>query len=77
IRLMTNNGLSNKLALPGKYKPMNRIIFIGFVAMGAGLLTSGATSWYLHPDALTHAQYMQFKRATLYVQFGSGVLIMF
>ncbi|WP_323596942.1 cytochrome b/b6 domain-containing protein [Aliarcobacter butzleri] len=77
IKLLSKNSLINKLVLPGKYKPMKRIIFIVFVAMGAGLLTSGATIWYLHPDAFTHAHYIQFKRALLYVHFGSSVLIMF
>ncbi|MFY4783741.1 cytochrome b/b6 domain-containing protein, partial [Aliarcobacter butzleri] len=42
-----------------------------------GLFTSGATIWYLHSDAFTHAHYIQFKSALLYVHFGSSVLIMF
>ena len=76
-KLLIKNSLINKLVLPGKYKPMKRIIFLVFVAMGAGLLFSGFLIWFLHPDAFTHAQYIQFKRALLYVHFGSSVLIMF
>jgi formate dehydrogenase subunit gamma len=45
--------------------------------MGAGLLTSGFIIWFLHPDAFINAQVIQFKRALLYVHFGSSVLIMF
>lgn len=56
---------------------MKRIIFIVFVLMGAGLLTSGFIIWFLHPDAYTHAQFIQFKRALLYIHFASSVLIMF
>ncbi len=77
IKLLSKNSLINKLVLPGKYKPMKRIIFLVFVMMGAGLLTSGFLIWYLHPDAYTNAQIIQFKRALLYVHFGSSVLIMF
>ena len=77
IKLLSKNSLLGKIILPGKYKPMKRIIFIVFVLMGAGLLTSGFIIWYLHPDAFTHAQFIQFKRALLYVHFGSSVLIMF
>lgn len=77
IKLLTKNSLINKLVLPGTYKPMKRIIFIVFVVMGAGLLVSGAIIWFLHPDAYTHAQFIQFKRALLYVHFGASVLIMF
>jgi formate dehydrogenase subunit gamma len=63
--------------LPGSYKPMKRIIFIVFVAMGLGLIASGFALWFLHPDAATHAQLIQFKRAMLYVHFGASVLMMF
>ncbi len=77
IKLLSKNSLLAKIILPGKYKPMKRIIFIVFVLMGAGLLTSGSIIWYLHPDAYTNAQIIQFKRALLYVHFGSSVLIMF
>ena len=77
IKLLSKNSLLGKIILPGKYKPMKRVIFIVFVLMGAGLLTSGFIIWYLHPDAFTHAQFIQFKRALLYVHFGSSVLIMF
>lgn len=77
IKLILKNSLINKLVLPGKYKPMKRIIFLVFVMMGAGLLTSGFLIWYLHPDAYANAQIIQFKRALLYVHFGSSVLIMF
>jgi formate dehydrogenase subunit gamma len=77
IKLLSKNSLINKLVLPGKYKPMKRIIFLVFVMMGAGLLTSGFLIWYLHPDAYTNAQIIQFKRALLYVHFGSSVLVMF
>ncbi|AXX89472.1 FdhC protein [Arcobacter suis] len=77
IKLLSKNSLLGKIILPGKYKPMKRIIFIVFVLMGAGLLTSGFIIWYLHPDSHTHAQVIQFKRALLYVHFGSSVLIMF
>ncbi|MFA6740864.1 MAG: cytochrome b/b6 domain-containing protein [Arcobacteraceae bacterium] len=77
IKLLSKNSLLRKIILPGKYKPMKRIIFIVFVLMGAGLLTSGFIIWYLHPDSHTHAQVIQFKRALLYVHFGSSVLIMF
>jgi formate dehydrogenase subunit gamma len=76
-KLLFNNSLLKRVILPGKYKPMKRIIYIAFVAMGAGLLGSGIIIWYLHPDAFTHGQYIQFKRLLLYVHFGSSVLIMF
>jgi len=76
-KLLIKNSIINKIVLPGKYKPMKRIIFIVFILMGAGLLTSGILIWYIHPDAYTNAQFIQFKRALLYVHFGSSVLIMF
>jgi len=76
-KLLFKNSITKKIILPGKYKPMKRIIFIVFVVMGAGLLTSGFIIWYLHPDAFTHGQYIQFKRMLLYIHFGSSVLIMF
>ncbi|WP_198304804.1 cytochrome b/b6 domain-containing protein [Arcobacter vandammei] len=77
LKILSKNSLIAKIVLPGKYKPMKRIIYIAFVTMGAGLLLSGAIIWYMHPDAYTNAQYIQFKRALLYVHFGSSVLIMF
>ncbi|WP_418185331.1 cytochrome b/b6 domain-containing protein [Aliarcobacter vitoriensis] len=77
LKILSKNSLIAKIVLPGKYKPMKRIIFIAFVAMGAGLLLSGFLIWFIHPDAYTNAQYIQFKRALLYVHFGSSVLIMF
>ena len=76
-KILSKNSLLNKIILPGKYKPMKRIIFIVFVAMGGGLLFSGFLIWFIHPDAYTNAQFIQFKRALLYVHFGSSVLIMF
>lgn len=76
-KLLSNNSMLKKIILPGKYKPMKRIIFIVFVLMGAGLLVSGITIWYLHPDAYTNAHFIQFKRLLLYVHFGASVLIMF
>lgn len=76
-KILSSNSVIRKLVLPGKYKPMKRIIYIVFVMMGAGLLTSGFIIWFLHPDAFTHAQTIQFKRLLLYVHFGSSVLIMF
>jgi cytochrome b subunit of formate dehydrogenase len=76
-KLLINNSLINKIVLPGIYKPMKRIIFIVFVLMGASLLVSGILIWYIHPDAYTNAQFIQFKRALLYVHFGASVLIMF
>lgn len=77
LKILSKNSLLNKIILPGKYKPMKRIIFIVFVAMGGGLLFSGFLIWFIHPDAYTNAQFIQFKRALLYVHFGSSVLIMF
>lgn len=77
LKILSKNSLLNKITLPGKYKPMKRIIFIVFILMGAGLLLSGFLIWFLHPDALTNAHYIQFKRALLYVHFGCSVLIMF
>jgi len=76
-KLLFKNSVLKKIILPGKYKPMKRIIYIVFVAMGGGLLTSGFIIWFLHPDAFTHAQYIQFKRMLLYIHFASSVLIMF
>ena len=76
-KLLFNNSALKKIILPGKYKPMKRIIYIVFVAMGAGLLTSGIIIWFLHPDAYTHGQLIQFKRLLLYTHFGASVLIMF
>jgi len=76
-KLLSNNSILKKLILPGKYKPMKRVIFIVFMMMGAGLLLSGITIWYLHPDAFTHAHFIQLKRLLLYVHFGASVLMMF
>jgi formate dehydrogenase subunit gamma len=76
-KLLFNNSLTKKLILPGKYKPMKRVIYFFFVMMGGGLLVSGILIWYLHPDAFTNAHYIQFKRLLLYIHFGSSVLIMF
>jgi formate dehydrogenase subunit gamma len=76
-KLLFNNSVMKKILLPGKYKPMKRVIYIAFVAMGAGLLASGIIIWFLHPDAYTNSQLIQFKRLLLYVHFGSSVLIMF
>jgi len=76
-KLLFNNSLTRKFILPGAYTPMKRIIYIVFVAMGAGLLFSGITIWFLHPDAYTHGQFIQLKRLLIYVHFGASVLIMF
>jgi cytochrome b subunit of formate dehydrogenase len=76
-KLLFNNSLTRKLILPGKHKPMKRVVYFFFVLMGAGLLVSGIIIWYLHPNALTNAHYIQFKRLLLYIHFGSSVLIMF
>ncbi|BFU78836.1 hypothetical protein ALC152_20510 [Arcobacter sp. 15-2] len=76
-KILFNNSAIKKIVLPGKYKPMKRIIYIVFVMMGAGLLTSGIIIWFLHPDAFTHGQFIQFKRLLLYTHFGASVLIMF
>ncbi|RXK00708.1 cytochrome b/b6 domain-containing protein [Halarcobacter ebronensis] len=76
-KIIFNNSLTKKVLLPGKYKPMKRIIYYFFVIMGAGLLISGFVIWYLHPSSLTNAHFIQFKRLMLYVHFGSSVLIMF
>ncbi|RXJ60787.1 cytochrome b/b6 domain-containing protein [Candidatus Marinarcus aquaticus] len=76
-KLLFKNSLTRKIIIPGTYKPMKRIIYFFFVIMGAGLLVSGAIIWYLHPDAYTNAQVIQFKRLVLYIHFGSSVLIMF
>ena len=76
-KLLFKNSLTKKIVIPGSYKPMKRIIYYFFVIMGAGLLVSGFIIWYLHPDAYTHAQFIQFKRMMLYVHFGSSVLLMF
>lgn len=76
-KLLSSNSVLKKIILPGKYKPMKRIIYIVFVLMGAGLLTSGFIIWFLHPDTFTHAHYIQFKRVLLYIHFASSVLIMF
>jgi len=45
--------------------------------MGGGLLVSGFLIWFLHPDAFTHGEFIQFKRLLLYIHFGSSVMIMF
>ncbi|MGE4296242.1 MAG: cytochrome b/b6 domain-containing protein [Campylobacterales bacterium] len=63
--------------LPGEHKPMKRVIWFFFVAMGAGLLLSGFLIWLMHPSSITHAEVIQFKRALLYLHFGASVLIMF
>jgi len=77
LKILSNNSLIAKIVLPGKYKPMKRVIFIVFVVMGASLLLSGFLIWFIHPDAYTNAQFIQFKRALLYLHFGASVLIMF
>jgi len=76
-KLLSSNSVLKKIILPGKYKPMKRIIYIVFVLMGAGLLTSGFIIWFLHPDAFTHGEFIQLKRLLLYIHFASSVLIMF
>jgi len=76
-KILFNNSLSKKLILKGSYSPMGRIIFIVFVLMGGGLIFSGITIWYIHPDAFTHSEFIQLKRYLLYVHFGASVLIMF
>ncbi|HRF57000.1 MAG TPA: cytochrome b/b6 domain-containing protein [Campylobacterales bacterium] len=63
--------------LPGKFKPSKRVIWFFFAAMGAGLCFSGAMIITLHPNAFTHAEFIQLKRALLYLHFGASVLIMF
>lgn len=77
LKILSKNSLIAKITLPGSYKPMQRIIFLVFVMMGAGLLFSGFLIWFIHPDAYTNAQFIQFKRALLYTHFGASVLIMF
>lgn len=76
-KILFNNSITKKLILKGGYSPMRRIIFIVFVMMGAGLLLSGISIWYLHPDAYTHSEFIQLKRAMIYLHFGASVLIMF
>jgi len=77
LKILSRNSLIKKVILPGKYKPMKRVIFVVFFCMGGALFLSGFLIWFIHPDAYTNAQYIQFKRALLYVHFGSSVLIMF
>ncbi|TLT07282.1 cytochrome b/b6 domain-containing protein [Aliarcobacter thereius] len=77
LKILSKNSLIHKIVLAGKHTPMKRIIFIVFVAMGGGLLLSGFLIWFIHPDAYTNAQFIQFKRALLYLHFGASVLIMF
>jgi len=77
LKILSKNSLIAKIILPGKYKPMKRVIFIVFVFIGASLLLSGFLIWFIHPDAYTNAQFIQFKRALLYLHFGASVLIMF
>jgi len=77
LKILSKNSLIAKIVLPGKYKPMKRVIFIVFVFIGASLLLSGFLIWFIHPDAYTNAQFIQFKRALLYLHFGASVLIMF
>jgi len=76
-KIIFNNSITKKLILKGSYSPMKRVIFIVFVLMGAGLLFSGITIWFIHPDAYTHSEFIQLKRALLYLHFGASVLIMF
>jgi len=77
LKILSKNSLIAKIVLPGKYKPMKRVIFIVFVFIGASLLLSGFLIWFIYPDAYTNAQFIQFKRALLYLHFGASVLIMF
>lgn len=76
-KILFNNSMTKKLILKGSYTPMRRVIFIVFILMGASLLFSGITIWYLHPDAYTHSEFIQLKRYLIYVHFGASVLIMF
>ena len=76
-KIIFNSSITKKLILKGSYSPMKRVIFIVFVLMGAGLLFSGITIWFIHPDAYTHSEFIQLKRALLYLHFGASVLIMF
>ncbi|MGE4398590.1 MAG: cytochrome b/b6 domain-containing protein [Campylobacterales bacterium] len=66
-----------KYFLPGSFKPSKRVVWFFFAAMGAGLVFSGAMMILLHPNAFTHAEFIQFRRALLYLHFGASVLIMF
>jgi len=61
----------------GKHKPSKRIVWIFFVATGGGLLLSGILIYFIHPSTLINAETIQFKRALLYVHFGSSVVFMF
>jgi cytochrome b subunit of formate dehydrogenase len=63
--------------LPGSFKPSKRVIWFFFAAMGAGLCFSGVSLIYMHPNALTHGDVIQYKRALLYLHFGASVLISF
>lgn len=76
-KILFNNSVTKKLILKGGYSPMRRVIFIVFVTMGAGLLLSGISIWYIHPDAYTHSEFIQLKRAMIYLHFGASVLMMF
>lgn len=68
----------NKIFLRGKYKPMDRINYLSFVAFGFLLVMSGFLLWYLHPDPKTHAEVIQLKRFLLFIHFmGSAVISFF
>ncbi len=65
------------LFLPGKFKPMKRIVYIMFLAGGAGLVISGFLIYWISPHTSIYAETIQFKRALLYVHFGASVVLMF
>jgi formate dehydrogenase subunit gamma len=76
-KIVLKGSLIRKIILPGGYKPMKRIIFFVFVCMGSALVATGVIIWFISPDAYTNAQFIQFKRASLYSHFGASVVIMF
>lgn len=66
-----------KVFLPGNFKPSKRVVWFFYATMGAGLCFSGLALILMHPNAFTHGDVIQLKRALLYLHFGASVLIMF
>jgi formate dehydrogenase subunit gamma len=67
----------NSVFLKGKYEPMNRINYYMYVAFGFILCVSGFVLWFMHPEALTHAETIQLKRFTLFMHFMGSAIISF
>ncbi|XPS40707.1 hypothetical protein ACN2C3_03395 [Aliarcobacter butzleri] len=76
IKLLSKNSLINKLVLQGNINNEKNNLYC-VCCNGSRIVDKWSNYLVFASDAFTHAHYIQFKRALLYVHFGSSVLIMF